>query len=175
MAVGMLLVVTACGNDADVSAVGEQTTVPVTATPATSAAPSTTSNSSSTTLEELSQCEGPVEIVDLGATVQGEVVAGELPLDSVYYCVEIPIGLDGFTVSLSGLTADLDLWVGHPDLAVVQEGRLGTVFSDNNGTDNEAVTITIDPDRLFKPGAYYIEVLAAGRDPSPFSLTVTTP
>lgn len=130
---------------------------------------------SETTPEVIPECEDPIEEVAIGATVTSEVVEG----DPVYFCVKIPSGVEAFTVTLSGLTADLNLYVGYPDLAMVQEGGFGLMFSADRDTEDEVVTFDdVRPSSenwAWHPGSYYIEVSASGLKSSTFSLTVTSP
>ena len=130
---------------------------------------------SETTPQDLPECEAPVDEIALGATVSSEVVDG----DPVYFCVNIPPGVEAFTVTLSGLTADMDLYVGYPDLVMVQEGGVGLQFSTDRDTEDEVVTVEdvrpTSENWYWHPGSYYIEVNASSFRSSSFELTVTSP
>ena len=130
---------------------------------------------SETAPEDIPECEEPTEEIAIGATVSSEVVDG----DPVHFCVYIPPGVETFTVTLSGLTEDLDLYVGYPDLAMVQEGGFGLQFSTDRDTEDEVVTVEdVRPNSenwYWHPGSYYIEVSASSFRSPTFSLTVTAP
>ncbi len=90
----------------------------------------------------------------------------------MYFCVDIPKSAGTFTVSLTGLTTNLALYVGYPDLETLQQGGVGLKFSSANDAEDKAVTVDIDPDFVWSPGSYYIDVSGPS---STFSLTVSTP
>ena len=170
------LLLASCGSSASTTTIAPQTTPTIpttqqTAPTTTTSQPQQQTEASQTTPQDIPECEGSVEEIALGATVSSEIVDG----DPLYFCVEIPTDIDSFTVSLTGLTADLDLYVGYPDLEMVQEGGVGLRFSDDRDLEDEVVTVDIDPDLFWGPGSYYIEVSASSFRSSTFSLTVTTP
>jgi heat shock protein HslJ len=122
-------------------------------------------------------CEGDPPKIDLGVAVNGQVeMAGDWP-EVFHFCVEIPGDVSTLTVTLTGITADLGVYVGYPDLETVQNGYADW-FSDEIGTDDELVVIGPDLADYLAPGSYYIEVSSylLSDDPvsSPFTLTVTT-
>ena len=177
--VAVLLLVASCGGDATTTTTGQQAdpspTTQQTVQPTTTEPPSQQTETSETTPEVLPECEDPVEEIAIGATVSSEVVDG----DPVHFCVYIPAGVESFTVTVSGLTADLDLYVGYPDLAMVQDGGIGLQFSADRDTEDEVVTIEdirhSSENWFWHAGSYYIEVSASAFRSSTFSLTVTAP
>ena len=165
--VAALLLLASCGGSASTTTIAQQT-----AAPTTTAQTQQQTEASETSPQDIPECEGSVDEIALGATVSSEILAG----DRLYFCVEIPTGVDSFTVSLTGLTANLDLFVGYPDLETLQEGGFGLRLSTAPDTEDEEVTVDIDPDLIWSPGSYYIEVSAFGSsDSSTFSLTVSNP
>ena len=165
-----LLLLASCGGSASTTTVAQQTT-----TPTTTAQTQQQTEASETTPQDIPKCEGSVDEIALGATVSSEIVASDDPPQK-YFCVEIPTGVDNFAVSVTGLTANLDLFVGYPDLETLQQGGIGLKLSTAPDTEDEEVTVDIDPDLIWSPGSYYIEVSAPNSlDSSTFSLTVSTP
>jgi heat shock protein HslJ len=132
-------------------------------------------NGSSTGIHPLAgrPCEGDPTRIDIGVPVKGQIeMAGDWP-EVQYFCVEIPGDVSTLTVTLTGMTADLGVYVGYPDLQILTDGLAGW-FSDEFDTVDELVVIGPG----LSPGAYYIEVSSyiLSEDPvsSPFTLTVTT-
>jgi hypothetical protein len=123
----------------------------------------------------LEPCDPVATEIDVGTPVDGETETRDQPPgDADFYCLAIPDGLTGVTVTLSGLADDLDLYVGHPDLETVKSGGFDFWFSDEDGTTDEVVTV---PPRVSTgfvvPGRYYIEV-SGGFAGSPYTLLVET-
>lgn len=176
-----LLVVAACGGSTSTTAAAQQTTT----LPATTTTTATTQQQTSTSEippEDIPKCEGPVDNVALGSTINAEVKADDPELSRMYFCVDVPTGIDSFTVSLTGLTADISLFVGYPDLETVKKGGVGLRTSSTNDAADHGITIDIDPDLIWSPGSYYIEVSASNlvsagnlTISSVFTLTVSTP
>ena len=92
--------------------------------------------------------------------------------------------MTSITIELTGLTANLDLYVGYPDLETVQGG--GTTFwlSDERDTADEIVVVEpgftrgdlggFEQDDYVSPGSYYVEVSApSGLESSSFMLRVS--
>ncbi len=174
--VATLLLLAACGGSASTTTIAEQpaassTTAQQTASPTTTAQTPQPKEASEDTPQDIPECSTSIDEISLGATVSSEVVDG----DPLYFCVDIPTGVDSFTVSLTGLTANLALYVGYPDLETVQQGGVGYKSSTANDAEDKEVTVDIDPDRIWSPGSYYIEVSASAFASSTFSLTVSTP
>lgn len=160
------LLLASCGGGADTTNVAE----PTAASTTTTQAPQSTETTEAPA-EDLPKCEGTIEQIEFGSTINSEV-AGE----DMYFCVEVPTGVDSFTVSLTGMTQDLELFVGYPDFETLIDGGFGLKFSTSPDTQDEEVTVDIDPDLLWSPGSYYIEVGPNSNDPSsPFTLTVSSP
>lgn len=174
-ATAALLIVAACGGSASTTAEAQQTTTP----PATTTTTATTQQQTSTSEippEDIPKCEDPVDNVALGSTINAEVKGDDPELSRIYFCVDVPTGVDSFTVSLTGLTADLSLFVGYPDLETVKKGGIGLRSSSTSDAADHAVTIDIDPDLIWSPGSYYIEVSADNLTiSSMFTMTVSTP
>jgi len=171
--IAAVLLLASCGGDASTTTIAQQSAEPSTTAQQTAAPTTTTQTQQPTeapeaTPQDFPECEGPIDEIGLGDTVSSEVVEGH-PL---YFCVEIPTGVDTFTVSLTGLTANLVLYVGYPDLKTVQEGGVGYKSSTANDAEDKEITVDIEPNRIWSPGSYYIEVSGS---PSTFSLTVSTP
>jgi hypothetical protein len=174
------LLLASCGGSEDTP------TVPVeeqTAPPAATIAPTPTEEPSGffqetpTAQESLGECGPPATETTLGTPVSGETVNDDQPPASrEYFCVMIPDGLASLTFELSGMTADLNLYIGYPDLETVQEGGFDFWFTQERGTENKVVVVDRGSSRLVKPGAYYIEVSAEDFSASsPFTLSVSTP
>lgn len=152
------------GEGDDVAATG-QTDAPTTGTAEPPPAPAS---------EE--QCGDPATPLELDAPVTAEAADGEPQL----YCVTVPSGLSSLTVTLTGLADDLDLFVAHDTIDDLSEG-LGLRFSDNNGTEDESVTIEpaayrgeligFDTYADVTPGPYWVEVVGRA---SSFTLTAAS-
>jgi heat shock protein HslJ len=128
-------------------------------------------------LQAATPCEGDPTKIDLGVPVDGQVeMDGDWP-EVFHFCVEIPGNVSTLTVELTGMSADLGVYVGYPDLETVADGY-SDWFSDENGTDDELVVIDSELADYLAPGSYYIEVSSylLSDDPisSPFTLTATT-
>ena len=122
-------------------------------------------------------CEAPAIQLTLGAQVTSEITGSDQPPgERIYYCVEVPDGTTSMTFELTGTTADLNLFVGYPDLATVQNG--GVWFWSSMEPDTQAEVILVEPalTDYVNPGPYYAEVSAQDyRDSSPFTLVATVP
>lgn len=163
------LVTAACSSDAGTTTtVTEAGALPPT-TGAVTEPEQTATSTTSEPVEEVTECDGSVEEIGYDAKFTAEFVDGE----PMYFCVEVPLGVDLFSVELVGLSDDLDLYLGYPDLATVKDGGFGLKYSDQDDTIDEWVTVEIKPNLLWGPGAYYLEVWGPGVDgPSPFTLWV---
>jgi heat shock protein HslJ len=136
-------------------------------------------NASSTGIHPLAgrPCAGDPTKIDIGVPFDGRIeMAGDWP-EVRYFCVEIPGDVSTLTVALSGMTADLGVYVGYPDLEILTGGLAGW-SSDEFDTEDEVVVISPELTDSVSPGAYYIEVssyvLSDEPVSSPFTLTVTT-
>ena len=128
-------------------------------------------------LQAATPCEGDPPEMDLGVPVNGQVeMDGDWP-EVFHFCVEIPENVSTLTVTLTGMTADLGVLVGYPDLETVQNGYAQWVNLEI-GTDDKTVVIGPGAADYLAPGSYYIEVSSylISDDPvsSPFTLTATT-
>ncbi len=172
LTVVMLLSACSGGDGADSDATTIAQSEPDSTNASTTAPPaSTTTTSEGEGLEVVSDCvEADAEVIAFDSVTEGEVTAG-----SVFYCMVVPEGLSGFTVTLTGLTANADLYMGYGSLETVKGGGFeGTEFwySDEEGIVDDV--IVVDPTApilrgVARPGAYYIEVLG---EPTPFTLQV---
>ncbi len=120
-----------------------------------------------------SSCEGDPTKLEIGVPVQGELTMGADWPDSAYFCVEIPDDVVLMTVTLSDLSADLDLYVAYPSLQALLDG-LSDWFSNEFDLDDEAVFIDTGVADYLAPGSYYIEVASGDGELGSFTLTVTT-
>jgi hypothetical protein len=97
----------------------------------------------------------------LGASVNGDITAASsYPANARYYCVNVGEGVSQVTMELSGMSVDLDLYVGHGNLDSVQgvdisAGENYEWKSNAFGTGNEQVMISTP-----RPGIYYAEIVS---------------
>ena len=121
----------------------------------------------------LPSCESPAAAVALGGTMNGQIAAVQsYPENARYFCFQVPEGTGSVTISLSGLTADLDLFVGSNGIASVQgqeiqQGQTYEWMSRNEGTADDSVTITAP-----RAGVYYVEIVSYQGEASSYSLSV---
>ncbi len=187
MATSLLLLAAACSGDDDSGA--PTTTEAPQATAAPTTAPATTEAPAGTTAapaEPAPTCGDDATILQIGDSVDGRVEDFD---DRQHYCVDLPDGAVTVTFTLSGLTGDLDLFAGYPDLATVQGGGITFWESRTRGEDDEVIVIEpglsrgelggFEQNEFVTPGSYYVEVSSpgtiAGSDlSSDFSLTVAT-
>ncbi len=115
-------------------------------------------------------------VVEVGVATSGEVLGtSQPPGPKVHYCVEIPPDVAAISVELDGMAADLNLYVGYPDLATVQNGGLWFWYTTDRGTGAKSVVAEPGLEDFVNPGSYYIEVSANDfEESSPFTLTVVT-
>ncbi|MCR6643777.1 MAG: PPC domain-containing protein [Terricaulis sp.] len=113
-------------------------------------------------------CEAPANPIMIGAMTHGEITAAQsYPENARYYCFSIPQGVQSATVTLSGMTADLDLYVGSGSITSVQGNEAYEWMSNVSGTGDDTITIN-------QPvaGVYYVEVVSYEGLASRFSLVV---
>jgi hypothetical protein len=120
-------------------------------------------------------CQPPTPVIQLGETVEGEIVGRDQPPgERQFYCVDVPDGLRSITAELSGMTADLNLYLASPDLDSVIHG--GFLYWSDLGPGTDTKSVTAEPgmrDYVWR-GSYYIEVSAEEfTESSPFTLIVT--
>ena len=125
----------------------------------------------------LGSCEAPATEIALGEAVSSEIVGKEQPPpERKYFCVLVPDGTSSLTFELTEATADLNLYVGHPDLTTVQQGGLWFWSSSERGSGEKVVVIEPVRADYVNPGPYYIDVSAEDfRSSSPFTLRVRIP
>ena len=114
-------------------------------------------------------CEGDPAEIDVGESAQGELTMGDGWPNSAYFCVEIPDDVSFLTVTLSDMTADLDVFVTYPTLG---DGASDWV-SINFGTDDEVLIIDSGVADYLAPGSYYIEVASGEGELGSFTVTAT--
>jgi len=146
IALGMLLLTAACGDD--------------------SSSPPTAAGAENIT------CDAPAVAIGLGTAVESalEATSDPYPATATYYCVGVPPGTDRLTIDLTGLSADLDLYVGFGSIESVQgfetaEGETYDWLSNQFGTGDERVEIA-NPET----GVYYMEVVSYAGEGSEFTL-----
>ena len=170
--VAAALVVGACTGEAD------NTTTEASPTSTTESATTTVASVSTveTTAAVVEECEEPAAEIAIGAPVESEVPGvDQPPPNRIYFCVQIPEGTTSISVEVSNMTADLNLFMGHPDLATVQGGGVSFWFSQERGTDDKTIVATPGPSGFMLPGRYYIEVSPNDfTEGSTFTLAVTT-
>jgi len=178
-AAALALVLAACGGGggagSPVLTSMPPTTAPDTPAPQTQQVATTDAPTEAAQPEDLPECDGSVDEMEFGSTVQGQTEGEDLSSRTRFYCVEVPTGVDSFTITLTDLTSNLDLFAAYGDFASLVDGGFALRYSDTSGTEDETITIDIDPDLVWSPGAYYIEVSPSNIDDSPFTLTVAIP
>jgi hypothetical protein len=108
-----------------------------------------------------SNCDSPAVPLALGASVSGNITAAaNYPANARYYCINVGQGASSVTIDLSGMSVDLDLYVGHGNIASVQgvdisAGENYEWKSNAFGTGAEQVVIN-NP----QPGVYYAEIVS---------------
>lgn len=176
------LLLTACGGGESTITIEEDVLEPAaTIAPAPTEAQSISTEEQTMpvqeTQENLGECGPPATELTLGLPLSSETVNDDQPPpEREYFCVLIPDGLASITFELSDMTADLNMYIGYPDLETVQNGGFDFWYSDERGVENKVVVVNRGSSRLVKPGAYYIEVSAQDFTAySPFTLSVSTP
>ena len=109
-------------------------------------------------------CAAPAQEIAIGSTIDSELDPSDRdPLPRRYFCVQVPEGLDGLVIELTGLEGYLDL--------LVRRVR-----------PSEWVDVSRDPDTRTlvienpESGAYYIDIVGAFPGAgSPFTLSVRRP
>jgi hypothetical protein len=167
-----VLVISAASCGGETSVTTTQSTIGVTTS---SSSPISTTAVTTTSPADLARCEGEITEIQLGVAVDGAVTGhSQPPPERLYFCVEVPSGTIGVAIELSGATADLNLFVGYPDLVTLQEGGLGFWVGEEAGIDGKQVVITPVGEGFVNPGPYYIEVSPDDfEQSSPFTLLVS--
>jgi hypothetical protein len=141
---------------------------------ASQSAPAAAASAAAQSAPAPAACDPPAVGIAVGAPVQSQLQATSrpYPANATYYCFAAPAGAQSLTISLTGLAADLDLYVGHGSITTVQGVDLsrGDTYqwkSNDFGSGDEHVTIN-QP----QPGIYYIEIASYEGQASPFTLSV---
>lgn len=125
------------------------------------AAPAAEGAPTQTAAAPAAPCDTPAVDLAVGASVSGTLhAAASYPANATYYCVRVAEGTPRITLTLSGLTNDLDLYIGHGSIQSVQgiDLQAGETYewkSNAFGTDNEQITID-NP----QAGVYYAEIVS---------------
>ena len=119
-------------------------------------------------------CDNPAQPIALGSTTQSQLAAtrNPYPANATYYCVDVPAGTRNVTIQLSGLSADLDVYVGHGAISTVQgvDISAGQNYQwKSNAYQNVDETVEIANPQA---GIYYIEIVSFEGNGSPFTLNV---
>ncbi len=119
-------------------------------------------------------CDAPAQAIAIGANVSAEITATRdaYPANARYYCINVPAGASSLTMTLSGMTTDLDLYVGHGTIQSVQgvdvtQGETYQWKSNAFGTGDESVVIA-QP----QAGVYYAEIVSYLGEASPYRFSV---
>ena len=118
-------------------------------------------------------CDAPAVDAAIGANVSGTLeAAASYPDNATYYCVRVAEGTPRLTITLSGLSNDLDLYVGQGSIQSVQGVDLeaGETYqwkSNEFGTVDERVVIE-NP----QAGIYYAEIVSYEGKQSPYQFSV---
>lgn len=169
------LLLASCGGIETPVTVEQETTLPTSTT-----APTPTQETLMTaqdTPASVGECEAPTTEITLGSPVNSEIVNDDQPPpEREFFCVFVPEGASSITFELTGMTSDLNLYIGYPDLETVQQGGFMFWFSEEQGVADEVLVIQPAFDEFVEPGSYYIEVSAEDfHGSSPFTLSVRTP
>lgn len=161
----LVLLLSACGggDSTDVTEPPDDVATTVVSSPATTEPPA----AEATTTLPAEQCDDPEATeISLSDPHEGAIPQGE----KMYFCVEVPAGVPSLTLSLTGATSDLDIFVGYPDMETVRSGGVTFWFSDEKGVGDEVLVIEPGLDDSIWVGPYYIEVDGGDAD-SDFTLT----
>jgi hypothetical protein len=119
-------------------------------------------------------CDSPATPIAFGATVTNQMpAASSYPDNARYFCFQVPEGVSSARVSLSGMTADLDLYVGSNSIASVQgvqleQGQTYEWMSNVQGTAEDAITIDAPRTGVI----YYAEIVSYQGEASPYTFSV---
>lgn len=117
-------------------------------------------------------CEGEPTRIEIGEPVQDELTMGDGWPNSAYFCVEIGDDVSFLTVTVSDMTADLDVFVAYPTFQALRDGSSDWT-SINFGTEDEVLIIDSGVADFLAPGSYYIEVASGEGDLGSFTVTAT--
>ena len=116
-------------------------------------------------------CDAPAVPLALGASVSGDIPAASgYPANARYYCVNVGQGVQSVSIDLTGMSVDLDLYVGSGNLQSVQgvdisAGENYEWKSNEFGTGDEHVVIQNPP-----AGVYYVEIVSFEGQASPYTI-----
>lgn len=180
-----LLLLASCGSDASPATTdATQTTAPTPSNPPVSTGETTQPTEAAEVVVE--RCEDTATGIDVGSSIDGMLEMDGSFLEKQFFCVDVADGATTITIALTGMTADLNLYVGYPDMETLRGGGLTFWRSDDKGVGDEVVVLEpplirdaggnfVRADHV-TPGPYYIEVSSnGGSDPSPFILSVGVP
>ena len=114
-------------------------------------------------------CDAPAVGLAIGSEVSGDIPAAQnYPANARYYCINVGEGAPSLTLELSGMSVDLDLYVGHGSISSVQgvdisAGENYEWKANAFGTGDERVVIN-QP----QPGIYYAEIVSFQGEASPY-------
>lgn len=119
-------------------------------------------------------CDSPAAPIAVGASVNGEITSTTqpYPANARYFCFMAPEGAGSVTITLSGMSTDLDLYVGSNTIQSVQgidisAGQNYEWKSNDFGTGDEQIVIN-QP----RAGVYYAEIISYEGAPSAFTFQV---
>jgi hypothetical protein len=124
--------------------------------------PETTAAPTGTALPDTDTCARPATEMALGSSISSEVVGRDgTPHARVYFCIQVPEGLDTLTVAATGLEGLLDL--------LVRLVPANQNWHDLSRSGSERSVVIENP----APGPYYIDLYSSVTGASsPFTLTV---
>jgi len=131
-------------------------------------------NATQTAAAAPASCDSPAQPIALGSTTQSQLAATRqpYPANATYYCIDVPAGTRNVSIQLSGLSADLDVYVGHGAISTVQgvDISAGQNYQwKSNAYQNVDENVQIPNPQ---PGIYYIEIVSFEGNGSPFTLNV---
>lgn len=121
-------------------------------------------------------CESPAVEIRLGQEVRSRIAATSrpYPANATYYCVNVPEGTRQVTMTLGGMSVDLDLYVAYGTIRLLQGADIsgGENYqwkSNEFGTVAEHVTLSRP-----QAGMYYIEIVSYEGEGSDFTFRAAT-
>ncbi len=118
-------------------------------------------------------CDAPAQPIAIGATVNNQIQAAQsYPENARYFCFQVGEGVRSVTLTLSGMTTDLDLYVGSNSIQSVQgvdisAGQNYEWKSNALGTVDERIVIDAP-----RPGVYYAEIVSFQGEASPYQISL---
>lgn len=118
-------------------------------------------------------CDSPAQPIAIGATVDAQITAAQsYPANARYFCFQAPEGARSVTLTLSGMTTDLDLYVGSNSIQSVQgvDISAGQNYEwKSNALGNVDERVVIDNPRA---GVYYAEIVSFQGEASPYRISI---